>query len=121
MNKKVLFLLAYAVNLISSLLLAVYGLWYLIFIPALAIGLIFAGREFKASIAGIFGAIGVFLSILVYQPAFRIGEASLLAGIIGIPFGPVIVILILLVISFLLVFLGTEIGCSTRNWKVQKV
>jgi hypothetical protein len=121
MNRKMLLLIAYVVDLFSSLILAMYGFWYIIFIPAIAIGIIFAGREFKASIAGLFGAIGVFLSLVVYQPAYRISEASLLAGIIGIPLGPVIVILILLLISFLLAFLGTEIGCTTRNWSGEKV
>ena len=121
MNQKMLFFIAYVINLISSMILSMYGFWYIIFIPAIAIGIILAGRQFKASIAGLSGAIGVFLSILVYQPAYRISEASLLAGIIGIPLGPVIVILILLLISFLLAFLGTEIGCTTRNWTGEKV
>ncbi|MGC8506388.1 MAG: hypothetical protein ACP5NK_06775 [Thermoplasmata archaeon] len=121
MNRSGFFLFAYLPELVLSMLFALSGLWYLIFIPAIIIGAVFAGRDLKASIAGLFAATGILLSILVYQPSYRISEASLLAGVIGIPLGPVIVLLILLILSFLLAFLGTEIGSTSRNWKSSKV
>jgi hypothetical protein len=116
MNRSGLFLFAYIPELIISFLFSLAGLWYLIFIPAIIIGLIFAGRDLKVSIAGVFSGIGVILSLLAYQPFYRLSEASLLAGIIGIPLGYVIVLVILFVLSFLLAFLGTEIGSASRNW-----
>ena len=117
MNRSGFFLFAYLPELILSMIFALSGVWYLIFIPALMIGVIFAGGELKASLAGLFAAIGILLSIVIYQPSYRISEASLLAGVIGIPLGPVIVLLILFILSFLLAFLGTEIGSTSRNWK----
>lgn len=113
MNRWWIIFAVYVSELIYSFIFAFYGIWYLIFIPAIILGIIFTKVGVKTLYAGLLAAGGVFLSIVIYQPAYRVSEASLLAGVIGIPLGPLFVLVILGIISFLLVFLGTEIGITS--------
>ena len=100
----------------TGFLLAFTGLWYLQAIPAAALGYYILRSRKLFVLAGAFSVMGMLIAIFSYHAGNRIGNGSLVAGIIGFPGGFSIPLAMTAIVLFVLCIFGSMFGSSfTRN------
>ena len=97
---------------VTAVLLAFTGLWYLQAIPAAALGYFILRSRSLYILAGVFSVIGMLVAIFSYDAGYRIGNGSLVAGIIGFPGGYLIPLVMTVIVMFVLCVFGAMFGGS---------
>ncbi|MHB1811049.1 MAG: hypothetical protein ACYCPR_01345 [Thermoplasmataceae archaeon] len=97
---------------VTGFLLAFTGLWYLQAIPAAALGYYILRSRSLYVLAGVFSVIGMLIAIFSYDAGYRLGNGSLVAGIIGFPGGYLIPLAMTIIVLFVLCIFGAMFGGS---------
>ncbi len=101
-----------AVQLVFSFILSIAGFWYLSFIPAVIAGFLVKKPVIAFLYSGFSSAIGVFISIIYYEPSYRFARAALFSGIAGIGGGIAFPLLTTIIVMFVLGGSGALLGSS---------
>ncbi|MCL5802486.1 MAG: hypothetical protein M1529_01550, partial [Candidatus Thermoplasmatota archaeon] len=91
---------------VTGFLLAFTGLWYLQAIPAAALGYYILRSRSLYVLAGVFSVMGMLIAIFSYDAGYRLGNGSLVAGIIGFPGGYLIPLAMTIIVLFVLCIFG---------------
>ena len=97
---------------VTGFLLAFTGLWYLQAIPAAALGYYILRSRSLYVLAGVFSVMGMLIAIFSYDAGYRLGNGSLVAGIIGFPGGYLIPLAMTIIVLFVLCIFGAMFGGS---------
>ena len=97
---------------VTGFLLAFTGLWYLQAIPAAALGYYILRSRSLYVLAGVFSVMGMLIAIFSYDAGYRLGNGSLVAGIIGFPGGSLIPLAMTIIVLFVLCIFGAMFGGS---------
>ena len=97
---------------VTGFLLAFTGLWYLQAIPAAALGYYILRSRSLYVLAGVFSVMGMLVAIFSYDAGYRLGNGSLVAGIIGFPGGYLIPLAMTIIVLFVLCIFGAMFGGS---------
>ncbi|WP_153280208.1 hypothetical protein [Thermoplasma sp. Kam2015] len=100
-----------------SAILSYIGYWYLIIIPAVLAGL-FVFRMRSIALSAIASPVGVFAA-MSSDFSYRISQSALFSSIAGIPGGPALPIMILIVLSYLFALIPMAIASSFVPEKIQ--
>lgn len=100
-----------------SLLLAYIGYWYLIILPSAITGLL-AIRLRRIAISAIASPAGVVVAMSPHI-SYGVAQSSLFSTIAGIPEGPALPLIILLVMSYLFALLPMAAASSFVSEKTQ--
>ncbi len=112
MNGKVLCVLTLLVLIGTSFAFSFAGLWYLEIIPSVVAGYLILRGKVRELLGGLSFVVGLLIELLYFQPSYRLGEGSILGGLIGLPGGYAVPLLLTLVLAFLIGFFGTMLGAS---------
>lgn len=104
-------------NLVACLALTYLTLWYFVFVPAAIMGLWLTSRWMNILYFGVTGAVGVILPIFFSAVSTRLGNASILAGILGLPGGFAGPLVITALLGFLLSGIAAVLTSSIREPK----
>ncbi|MCL4329870.1 MAG: hypothetical protein M1533_02560 [Candidatus Thermoplasmatota archaeon] len=112
MNWKVLYPATFLLLVATSFACAYGGLWYLEVIPSAAAGYLLLRGRIPELLSGLAFALGITIELLYFQASYRLGEGGILAGLIGLPGGFVVPLILTLLISFIIGFFGAALGAS---------
>ena len=105
-------ILSLVLLVVTGFLLSFTGLWYLQAITAAALGYFILRSRSLYVLAGVFSVIGMLIAILSYDAGYRLGNGSLVAGIIGFPGGYAIPIVMTIIVMLVLCIFGAMFGGS---------
>jgi hypothetical protein len=103
------------VNLVACFVLTYLTLWYFVFVPGAIFGLWLTSRWMNIVYFGITGAVGVVIPIFLSDVSTRLGNASVLAGIIGLPGGFSGPLVITALLGFVLSGIAAVLTSSLRD------
>jgi hypothetical protein len=106
--------------MVTGFLLSFTGLWYLQAIPAAALGYFILRSRSLYLLAGVFSVIGMLAAIFLYDAGYRLGNGSLVAGIIGFPGGYIIPLAMTILVMFVVCIFGAMFGGSFTREKAKK-
>jgi len=102
-------------DLLASFILSYLGLWYFIFAPSAVFGYLLKSRWINLVYFGATGGVGALIPILLSDASTRIDTGGLLAGILGLPGGAVVPLVLTGFIAFLISGLAAVATSSVRD------
>ena len=100
------------IMIVTAFLLAFSSYWYLEVIPAVIVGFYVTPTRLLSLVSGIGAIAGTLVYIITVPGISGLNQGGIVSGIIGIPGGYTVLLVITLLILFGIAFMGSLLGSS---------